>query len=322
MSSNPLLLRYLVKRISLFPVIIFSVITINFILIHAAPGGPFQILLSDPTFTKQELLNLEAQYGLNKPLYQQYLTYIYQVFSGNFGISYFYGIPVTAVILDYLPNTLLLAGISLLLSSVVGIALGVLSAMRGKLLDKTINVAAIASYTTPVFWQGLMMILIFSVYLKILPSTGIYLSTSGFDPIQFLRHIIMPVISLSLLLFPPIYFFTRSSVLEVNNKDFIKALRAKGLRERVIFMKHSFRNALLPVVTLIGLQGTILFGGATIVEIVFTWPGIGLLTYTAILNKDYPVLLGTLFFYGLLVASLNLIVDLVYVKIDPRIVYR
>ncbi len=322
MPVNPLLLRYLVKRISLFPVIIFSVITINFLLIHAAPGGPFQILLSDPTFSKAELLNLEAQYGLNKPLYEQYLVYIYQVLSGNFGISYFYGIPVTAVILDYLPNTLMLASMSLLLSSVVGVILGVLSAMKGKLIDKTINVAAIASYTTPVFWQGLMMILIFSVYLRLLPSTGIYLSTSGFDPIQFLRHIIMPVISLSLLLFPPIYFFTRSSVLEVNGRDFIKALRAKGLKEQIIFLKHSLRNALLPVVTLIGLQGTILFGGATIVEIVFTWPGIGLLTYTAILNKDYPVLLGALFFYGLLVASLNLIVDIVYVKIDPRIVYR
>ncbi len=322
MSANPQLVRYLLKRIALFPVIIFSVITINFILIHAAPGGPFQILLSDPTFTKSELLNLENRYGLNKPLYQQYLIYIYQVFNGNFGLSYFYGVPVTSVILDYLPNTLLLAGFSLMLSSAVGVTLGVLSAMRGKVFDKTINVAAIASYTTPVFWQGLMMILIFSVYLKLLPSTGVYLSTSGFDPLQFLRHIIMPVISLSLLLFPPIYFFTRSSVLEVNGMDFIKALRAKGMKERTIFMKHSVRNALLPVITLIGLQSTILFGGATIVEIVFTWPGIGLLTYTAILNKDYPVLLGTLFFYGLLVASLNLIVDLIYVKIDPRIVYR
>lgn len=319
---NALLKKYLLVRIVLFPIILFSVITINFILIHSAPGGPFQVLLSDPTFTKQEVQQLQAQYGLNKPLYQQYAIYIMQIFTGHFGISYFYGVPVTQVIFDYLPNTLVLAGLSLLVSSVVGVLLGILAAMRGRFIDKTLNVAAIGAYTTPVFWQGLMMLLIFSVYLHALPSTGVYISVSGFDPLEYARHILMPVISLSLLLFPPVYFFTRSSLLEVMGRDFIKALRGKGLGEHIVFMKHALRNALLPVITLIGLQSAILFGGATIVEIVFTWPGIGLLTYTAILNKDYPVMLGSIFFYGLLVASLNLAVDLIYVRVDPRIVLK
>lgn len=319
---NALLKKYLLMRIILFPIIVFSVVTINFVLIHSAPGGPFQILLSDPTFSKQEVLQLEAQYGLNRPLYQQYAIYIYQVFHGNLGISYFYGVPVLQVIGDYLPNTLVLAGLSLLLASVVGILLGVMAAMSGRYVDKSLNVAAIGAYTTPVFWQGLMMLLIFSVYLHALPSTGVYIPVSGFNLLDYGSHILLPVISLSLLLFPPVYFFTRSSLLEVMGRDFIKALRGKGLGEHIVFMRHALRNALLPVITLIGLQSAILFGGATIVEIVFTWPGIGLLTYTAILNKDYPVMLGSIFFYGILVASLNLAVDLIYVRIDPRIVLK
>lgn len=315
------MLRYIIKRVALFPVIVLCVLTINFILIHLAPGGPFQILLSNPTFTVREVQTLEAQYGLNKPLYQQYLTYIYQVvLQGNFGDSYFYDIPVIQVIEDYLPNTLVLASFSIVLSTAAGIFLGVISARRGKFVDKFLSLVSIISYATPVFWVGVLLILIFSVYLKILPSTGVFVSSGGFNFIDFLKHIAMPTFSLSLLLFPPIYFFTRSSVIEVMKTEFVKALYSKGLKESVVFWRHGLRNALLPILTLIGLNATFLFGGATIVEIVFSWPGIGLMTYNAILNKDYPVLLASVFFFSLLVAGLNLIVDILYTIVDPRIV--
>ncbi|MGC8686812.1 MAG: ABC transporter permease [Thermoplasmata archaeon] len=327
LSSKNVILKYALKRVALVPIVILAVITINFLLIHLAPGGPFQILLSDPSFSPQEVLILERQYGLDKPLYMQYLIYIYNVIQGNFGISYFYSIPVITVILYYLPNTLVLAGLSLLFSSIFGILLGIIAAMnytksKKKVLDKSLNILSMVFYTTPSFWQGIMLILIFAVYLKLLPSTGTYVSVSGFSIIDYLSHLILPVISLSLLLVPPIYFFTRANLIDINRMDFIKAVRSKGIRERIIFVRHELRNALLPVITLIGLHGTILFGGATIIEIVFSWPGIGLLTYNAILNKDYPVLLGTLFFYALLVSLLNLIVDLIYLKVDPRIVLR
>lgn len=312
-------LFYIVKRIILFPIILLIVVSINFFLIHLAPGGPFAILLSNPAFTPQEVANLEAEYGLNKPISEQYFVYIYQVMTGHLGISYFYGIPVTQVFFQSLPNTLVLAGFSLVLASTVGILLGIVAAMHKGITDKALNVASITSYTTPVFWQGIMMILIFSVYLKLFPSTGIYFSFNGFNILKYLWHIVLPVISLSLLLFPPIFFFTRSNLLAIMQKDFIKALYAKGLKSRLIFMKHALKNSLLPVITLIGLQSTILFGGATVVEIVFTWPGIGLLTYTAILNKDYPLMLGSIFFFGLLVSAANLVVDLLYLAIDPRI---
>lgn len=316
---NKAIVLYVVKRAILFPVIIFAVVTINFFLIHLAPGGPFAILLSNPAFTPQEIAHLKAQYGLTKPLSEQYLIYIVQAMTGHLGISYFYGVPVAQVFFDYLPNTLVLAGLSLVLSSVVGIVLGTFAAMNKKKADVALNVAAITSYTTPVFWQGIMLILIFSVYLRLVPSTGIYFHIGGFNLFTYLSHIILPVISLSLLLFPPIFFFTRSNIMAIMRKDFIKALQSKGIRSRVVFTRHALKNALLPVITLIGLQATILFGGATIVEIVFTWPGIGLLTYTAILNKDYPLMLGSIYFFGLLVAASNLIVDLTYLAIDPRI---
>jgi len=319
MHVNIGMAKYIAKRLALLPLTIFSVITIDFVLIHLAPGGPFQILLSDPSFSPQEVATLQAEYGLNKPLLIQYFTYINQVLHGNFGISYFYGVPVIRVIMDYLPNTLVLAGLSILVSSVIGILFGILSTSLRGLIDRALNTLAILSYTLPVFWFGILLILVFSVSLRLLPSTGVYVSNAGFNLAQYLKHIIMPTLSLSLLLYPPVYFFTRSSMLEVTQANFVRALYGKGLSEGVVFRKHVLRNALLPVITVIGLHGAVLFGGATIVEIVFTWPGMGLLTYTAILNKDYPILLASVFFYSLLVAVLNLIVDIVYVFIDPRI---
>lgn len=319
-SKTPLV-NYIIRRVALFPLVIFSVVTINFLLIHLSPGGPFSVLLSNPTISPHDVKLLEAQYGLNKPLYEQYFIYIYQILRGNFGISYFYGVPVIKVILTYLPNTLELAGFSIILSSFLGISLGTIAAMRRKFTDKALNVVGMVSYTTPVFFVGIIMILVFSVYLKILPPTGVYVS-SGFNPIEYVRHIIMPVISLSIFLFPPVYFFARSNIIQTMGMDYIKALRSKGIKEKLIFYRHALHNALLPVVTLIGLQSTILFGGAVIVEVVFTWPGIGFMTYTAILQKDYPLLLGSIFFFALLVAALNLLVDIVYIKIDPRVVLK
>jgi peptide/nickel transport system permease protein len=318
--QRSILLKYIAKRIALFPIIVLCVITINFVLIHLAPGGPFQILLSNPSFTPKEVQTLEAEYGLNKPLYQQYLTYIFQIiFHGNFGNSYFYDIPVIQVIRDYLPNTLVLASFAIILSTAAGIILGVISARRGRYTDRLLGLIAILSYATPVFWVGVLLILIFSVYLRVLPSTGVFVSTTGFNLLDFLKHIAMPTFSLSLLLFPPIYFFTRSSLIEVMKAEFVKALYSKGLTESVVFWRHALRNALLPILTLVGLNATFLFGGATIVEIVFSWPGIGLMTYNAILNKDYPVLLASVFFFSLLVAGLNLVVDILYTVVDPRI---
>jgi peptide/nickel transport system permease protein len=327
LSAKNILLKYILKRIALVPIVILGVITINFLLIHLAPGGPFQILLSDPSFSQEDVMILERQYGLDKPLYQQYFIYILNVLQGNFGISYFYSIPVLTVILYYLPNTLVLVSLSVLFSSIFGILLGIIAAMnyvksKKKILDKILNYLSMVFYTTPSFWQGIMLILIFAIYLKLLPSTGTYASVSGFNIMEYLSHLILPVVSLSLLLFPPIYFFTRSNLIEINKMEFIRALRAKGIKERTIFVRHELRNSLLPVITLIGLHGALLFGGATIIEIVFSWPGIGLLTYNAILNKDYPLLLGNLFFYALLVSLLNLVVDLIYLKIDPRIILR
>ncbi|PSO05118.1 hypothetical protein B9Q12_01140 [Candidatus Marsarchaeota G2 archaeon ECH_B_SAG-G06] len=262
MHLNRGIAKYIAKRLALLPLTIFSVITIDFVLIHLAPGGPFQILLSDPSFSPQEVATLQEEYGLNKPLLIQYFTYIYQVLHGNFGISYFYGVPVIRVIMDYLPNTLVLAGFSILVSSAIGILFGILSTSLGGLIDRALNTLAILSYTLPVFWFGILLIL--------LPSTGVYVSNTGFNLAQYLKHIIMPTLSLSLLLYPPVYFFTRSSMLEVAQANFVRALYGKGLSEGVVFRKHVLRNALLPVITVIGLHGAVLFGGATIVEIVFT----------------------------------------------------
>jgi peptide/nickel transport system permease protein len=316
---------FLVQRVIKMVVMVFAIIVANFLLVHAAPGDPASVIAgeagaADPQFLAQ----LRAQFGLDQPLSTQLWLYVSHVAQGDLGVSYRQQRPVLGLILERLSATLLLTGTAFILAVLGGVTLGALAARRvGRTSDSLITVLALGLYATPIFWVGLMLVLVFSVWLDWLPSFGMNTVgadlTGGAAVLDTARYLLLPALTLGLFYMAVYARLTRAAMLEVASQDFVRTARAKGVPEGGVQRRHVLRNALLPVITVAGIQAGQLVGGSILVETVFAWPGIGRLAFDALLARDYQILLGVFLATSALVLVFNLVTDLLYAWIDPRV---
>lgn len=318
-------LNFLASRIAKGIVVLIAIALLNFLLIRAAPGDPAMVMAgeagaADAVFLQQ----LRERFGLDRPFIEQLWIYLRGYLTLDLGFSYRQQQPVLTLILARLPATLLLTGAAFVFSLGMGILIGILAARRvGKLSDSAITVAALIFYATPLFWVALLAQIVFALKLGWLPNIGYETIGAGYTGLRRAldigHHLILPAMTLGLF-FTALYArMMRASMLEVAGADFVKTARAKGLSENVITRRHVARNALLPVVTLAGLQAGQLVGGAVLTETVFAWPGIGRLMFEALAQRDYSLLLGVFFVSSVMVVVLNLVTDIIYRAVDPRI---
>jgi peptide/nickel transport system permease protein len=313
-----------ISRIAQLVAVILAIATFNFVLVRAAPGDPAQVMAGQSGAADPKLLDdLRKEYGLDKPYAVQLASYLGRILHLDLGYSYRQRRPVIDLILERLPATLLLTVTAFVLALLIGTALGALAGLAaGSVLDTVFTVLSLVLYATPVFWLGLMLVLLFSVTLGWLPPFGYETINVTLSPIEraldIAQHMIMPVVSLAAIYLAIYARLMRSSIIEVAQQDFVKTARAKGLSGPHIVVGHMLRNALVPVVTVAGMQAGALVGGAVVIETVFAWPGLGRLTFDALLQRDYPVLLGIFLILSIVVIALNLLTDLVYRLIDPR----
>jgi peptide/nickel transport system permease protein len=296
--------------------------------VHAAPGDPAQVIAGQSGASDAKLIaQIRAEYGLDKPYPVQLATYLSRVLTFDLGYSYRQQRTVASLIGDRMPATLLLTVTSFVLALIAGIVLGTLAGVRaGKWSDTLLTVVSLLLYATPVFWLGLMLVLLFSVQLDWLPAFGYVTIGVPMTALQRMLdigwHLILPALSLAAVYLAIYARLMRSSVLEVTHQDFIKTAKAKGLKQGSIIIRHILRNAMLPIVTVAGMQAGALVGGAVVIETVFAWPGLGRLIYDALLQRDYPVLLGVFLVMSVMVIALNLLTDAIYRVIDPRVSAR
>lgn len=306
-------------------ILILSVIILNFLLIQAAPGDAVTAMIGDMGGATPELIaELRTEYGLDKSVFTQLVRYVGKMVHGDLGMSYTHNVPVLDLILDYLPATILLVVSALLMALIFGTLLGIMAAQKpNSWFNHIVTVFSLSGLASPVFWTGIILLLVFSYFIPLFPSFGmktVGLRGSGLDiGMDILRHLVLPAVTLASVYIAVYSRIARASMLDVLGADYIRTARSKGLSERVVVYKHALKNALLPVVTMAGLQFGQMIAGAVVVETVFSWPGIGQLALNSILRRDYPVLLGILFFSVLVVVICNLLTDLSYRILDPRI---
>ena len=317
--------RQLLSRVLQALALVLAVVVLNFILVHAAPGDPVETIAGVSGGMSPELMaQLRLQYGLDKPLYVQLAVYMGKVLSGDLGYSYFFNLPVASLIGERVPATLLLVLGAVLSAFVMGTTLGVLSARKPNgVLSQFITVLSMVGFAAPVFWMGIMLVILFASVFPILPVAGMRsIDSSGggiADVLDVLHHLVLPTFTLGLVYLAQYSRLSRAAMLDVLGADFIRTARAKGLADRVVLYKHALRNALLPVVTVLGLQFGNVMAGAILVETVFNWPGLGRLAFESVLRRDYPTILGVLLFASIVVVVMNQVTDMVYRLIDPRI---
>lgn len=322
------LILFVLKRLFYAAALVLAVLVLNFMLIRLAPGDPTETLAGQMGGMTEEIRNeLRKAYGLDLPLLQQLGIYIGRVLSGDMGYSYFFNLPVTSLVLDRLPATILLVAAALVLSVTIGTTLGVLASRKPQgLLSQLITLLSVVGYSAPVFWTGMLLIILFASVLPILPVSGIRSAAMSqgplLDALDVARHLVLPAVSLGFVQMAQYSRLTRASMLDVLGADYIRTARAKGLSETIVFFKHALRNAILPIVTIIGLQFGNMLAGAIVVETVFNWPGLGRLAFDSVLRRDYPTLLGLLFFSSVLVVVVNQLTEVVYRAVDPRIKAR
>jgi ABC-type dipeptide/oligopeptide/nickel transport system permease component len=321
------MLTYALRKLIQVPVLLFGVILAVFVLVQVAPGDPVATLIGDAPATPEYVAELREHLGLDRPLHEQFGLYLWNVVRGDFGDSYYYSGSVLSLILDRLPPTLLLMGTALLAATLIGVLLGVVAAARpNSIVDAGANAIAIVGYSLPVFWLGELVLLGFALYLGWFPTggmTSLRQSHEGIGAILDIgHHLALPALVLATRYVAIDFRLTRSEVLEVLSQDYILWARAKGLSSRVVLFRHALRNALLPVVTVTGLNVGFAISGAVLTEVVFGWPGIGRLTLDAITHRDYPVLMGIFIFITAGVVIINFLTDLLYAAIDPRIRLR
>jgi peptide/nickel transport system permease protein len=311
--------RYLVRRVLWMIAVLFGVSIVVFSIIHLTPGDPAQIMLG-PTAGMDEVRALRHDLGLDQPVVVQYLVWIGRVAHGDLGVSIVLRRPVLNEVLDRFRNTAILAVAAILISFTLGTLLGMVSAVRrGSAIDRSVMLLATWGLSLPSFWFGLMLIILFSVRLGWLPGTGMTSPVGGGDGLDILKHVILPAVALAVVPMAVIARYTRSSMLEVLGQDYIRTARAKGLRERIVIGRHVFRNTLVALVTMFGLQVGFLLAGAVYIENVFSWPGIGQMLVDSILKRDFPLVQGGVLLVATVYVVVNLITDLLYVYLDPRI---
>lgn len=303
------MVQFIINRILSGIVVIFGISIFSFLLVHLIPGDPVKIMLGINA-SPEQVEKLTHHLGLDKPLLVQYGQYITNIFQGDFGTSLKTGRPVLTEIIERFPETVKLAFFGLLVAVVIGISLGILVArFKDSIIDKIGIVFATLGVSIPSFWLALLLIMIFSVKLgwfQIANGTG-------------MGDLILPAVALGVVSSTIIMRLTRNGMIEVLSNDYIRTARAKGLENRLILIRHALRNVLIPVVTVIGLQMATLLGGAVIIEQVFNWPGIGTLALGAILSRDFPLIQGVVLFMGVIYVTINIIVDILYSVIDPRV---
>lgn len=318
---------FVVRRVAQLVPVVLMIAALNFVLLHLAPGDAADILAGQAGHATPEYVEqLRREFGLDRPLHERFFIFTRKVLVLDLGRSPTQQTTVAQLIVERIPATLLLMLSAIVLATALGLLLGVVSVVRHNAwVDRVISVAALVVYGTPMFWLGLMLIVLFSVYLDLLPSGGMAKIGGGYTGATYgldvLRHLVLPVTTLALFYVAIYTRLTRSSMLEVYRLDFILTARSKGLSERAVAW-HALRNALLPVVSLAGVQLGHVFGGSILVETVFAWPGLGRLLFDALMQRDVNLLLGILFVSSVMVILVNLLVDLFYAWLDPRIVYK
>ena len=313
---------FLIRLLQLVPVTL-AVIVLNFLLVHLAPGD-ISIVLGGEGADPAYLAIVRERYGLDRPFLEQLWRYLAQVASGDLGVSFRSREPVFAEIMSRVPATLLLVGTSLALAVVLGTLIGAWIARKpGSAMDSAVSALAVALFSMPVFWLGLMLVLLFAVQLQVLPAMGM---TSVDGPREgfwrfadIARHMVLPVLALTAVSLGQYVRLSRSAVAEVMSESYITTARAIGFPERVILTRYALRNALLPVVTVLGLQLGLVLTGAVLTETVFSWPGLGRLIYDAILARDTPVIMGAFIVMSVTVALASFATDLLYAALDPRV---
>jgi peptide/nickel transport system permease protein len=323
---------YVLRRLVGAIPLLLGIATILFFVLNLAPGDPTSIYFN-PNVPPEIIEQMRRNLGLDQPLHIQYFKWLTAFLSGDFGYSLAQSRPVSAVVFEALPNTLILTGTALVLVFVIGILIGVLQAVRQySIFDSTSSVVSLFFYSMPSFWLALMLVLIFSLKAHTwgwpiaFPATGMmsvdyeFMST-GEKIVDRLAHLVLPVGTLTLALAAGVARYMRGQMLEVVRQDYIRTARAKGLSERTVIMKHALRNSMLPVITLLGLYLPFLFSGAVFIEVIFAWPGMGRVIYDAIFQRDYPLVMATSFIFALIVVIGNLLADVLYAVADPRIRY-
>ncbi len=312
---------YVLRRLAQGVVLLVIVSLVVFAIVHAAPGGP--ALLIHPDMDPTQVKAMERQLGLDDPIPVQYARWIGHAARGNLGTSYQHSLPASELLMERIPNTLLLSGVALLLALILAIPLGTISAVyRYSYLDYAATVTAFAGVSIPVFWLAVLLIILFSVTLGWLPSAGMRTVGAPASLGDLLRHLVMPGLVLATFPLAQLMRYVRSSMVDVLAQDYVRTARAKGLTETAMLCRHALRNALIPMVTVLGVLTPRLLGGAVITETVFAWPGLGRLAVEATIARDYPVIMGATLLVAALVIVCNLITDLLYVVIDPRIALR
>lgn len=303
------MLGYTMRRLLLAVFVLWGVATVVFVIVRMVPADP-ALLIAGDSATPEQLAALRKEMGLDLPLIVQYLQFLAHAIVGDFGDSYRQGVPAMTLIGQVLPNTALLALLACLLALVISLPLGLLAALRaGRFTDRAVSVGSIVVQALPGFWVGVVLILVFSRVLQWLPSSGL---TSP-------QSLILPTIVLALPFLAILTRLTRSGLLEVIGEGYINTARAKGLAERTVIFPHAIRNALIPIVTVVGLEFGTLLGGAVITETVFSFPGIGRLLVSAILARDYNVVQACVIVIAAIFVVINLVVDLLYAYLDPRV---
>ncbi|MGQ0570545.1 MAG: ABC transporter permease [Armatimonadota bacterium] len=317
---------YIARRLIQAVPVVLAVVILNFLIVHLAPGDPVNILVGEYGGTAEFRERVRHEYGLDQPVLTQLAVYLRRAFRGDLGYSLYFNQPVIHLILGRLPATMLLMASQLVFALAVGVSLGVAAARRPySILDSASTAIALVGYSMPVFWSGLLFILLFSTTLGLLPSGGLHSSREQVAGLAVIldvgRHLILPAFTLGLVNLALYVRLTRASMLEVLSQDYVRTAWAKGLAERRVLRRHALRNALLPVVTITGIDLGRMIGGAVLTETVFTWPGVGTLTFTALQSRDYPVIVGTFMLVSIGVILANLFVDVMYGILDPRIQY-
>ena len=322
------MLRSIAARIAQALGLILAVMCLNFLLIHITPGDPATVIVGESGAGDPELLDeIRAQYGLDRPVIVQLLTYVGRVATGDLGDSYFFNQSVTSLILERMWPTVLLVGTALAFAVAAGTMVGVATARRPESpLSHGATVLALVGFSMPVFWTGIMLVILFASTWELLPIQGwhdvSYPEGLFWNMLDVAEHLVLPALTLGLIYLAQYSRLSRASMLEVLESDYVRTARAKGLGERPVVYKHALRNAIIPVVTVVGLQFGALLSGALLVETVFNWPGLGRLAFDSILRRDTSVLLGVLLVSSVMVIVANLLTDLLYTIIDPRIRLR
>lgn len=319
--------KFILKRIYTAFIVVLVVVALNFFIIKLAPGDPVNIMAGFDNPNEEFKMAVRAKYNLDKPLITQFFTYIYRLVQGDLGESYYSSRPVTELLAERMGASLLLSGTSAVLAFIIGTVLGLTAGKKeDSMQDKVLSAGTYVANAMPSFWLGLMLIFVFASRLGWLPTQGMYSLRENYTGIaryiDLGKHLILPVTTLVLVQIPGYFRITRSSVIQVMADDYITTFRVTGMSEKKIYMKYILKNAILPVVTLFGINVAYIVAGSTLVETVFSWQGIGILMYTAIAKRDYNVLMGTYLIIAVSVAFFMILVDVIYAKLDPRIHYE